>query len=505
MDRISVEKRDEVYLRVRAEAHLLHELSDYFTFEVPGARFSPQYKSRMWDGKIRLFNMFSGELYLGLASYIKDFCRQRGYEFSSTIPRVGDDITPEAWAEFVYGLESTTNGEALEPRDYQLEAGFLGVRNARTLLLSPTASGKSFILYTMARWHQQQGRRQLIVVPTTSLVEQLASDFADYSSQSDWDADAHIHRIYSGKEKVTKAPIVISTWQSIYQLPKKFFEGFDVVYGDECHLFKAKSLSGLLQKMTNTPFKVGTTGTLDGTKTHRLVLEGLFGPVHRVTTTRELMDRKQLADLKIKCLVLKWPDAVRKNAIKLEYQDEMDFLVTNERRNQFLTNLALDQKGNTLLLFQFVEKHGKVLYEMIRERAAEKRKVFFVYGGVDATDREAVRAITEKESDAIIVASFGTFSTGVNIRNIRNVIFASPTKSRIRNLQSIGRGLRIADGKTTCTLYDIGDDMSWKSKQNTTLRHLLERIQMYNEEGFDYKLITFPIYPEPKNEPATLL
>ena len=119
--------------------------------------------------------------------------------------------------------------------------------------------------------------------------------------------------------------------------------------------------------------------------------------------------------------------------------------------------------------------------------------MFFVHGGVATEDREKVREITEKETGAIIVASYGTFSTGINIKNLHNVIFASPSKSRIRNLQSIGRVLRKGDKKTKATLYDIADDISYKSRKNYTLNHLIERIKIYNEENFNYDIVNIPL------------
>jgi superfamily II DNA or RNA helicase len=271
-------------------------------------------------------------------------------------------------------------------------------------------------------------------------------------------------------------------------LPKQFFADFKAIYGDEAHLFKAKSLTSILNKCTTTPYRVGTTGTLDGTHTHKLVLEGLFGPVYKVTTTKKLINDKTLADLEIFNIILEYSDEIKKAHKGKSYQDEMDFLVQHEPRNKFIRNLAIKQTGNTLVLFQYVEKHGKVLKDMIKEKA-DNRKVFFVYGGTDTEQREDIRRITESETDAIIVASYGTFSTGINIKNLHNIIFASPSKSRVRNLQSIGRGLRTSESKTACKLYDIADDLSWKSKKNYTLLHMIERIKIYNDEHFNYKLV----------------
>jgi len=490
---IILSKKDEVYLKVKCEPSIGQELNDHFSFDVPGAKFHPLYRSRMWDGKVRLYSMFTQELYVGLKSYLEHFCKERDYtiDYSNYIEQA-DAVTYNQIKDFCLSLQLASKGEPIEVRDYQIDAVYQAIHDGRRLLLSPTGSGKSLILYCLLRWNLQSDRKQLILVPTTSLVEQLYSDFQDYSSINGWKASEHCYRIYGGHEKSNEFDVVISTWQSLYKLPKQFFAMFDVIYGDEAHNFKAKSLTSILNKCTNTPYRVGTTGTLDGTKTHKLVLEGLFGPVYKVTTTKKLIDNKQLADLAIYNIILEYSDEVRKACKGFDYQKEIDFIVQNVQRNKFIRNLALKQEGNTLVLFQYVEKHGKVLYEMIKEKAGE-RKVFYVSGETDVTIRESVRAITEEESDAIIVASYGTFSTGINIRNLHNIIFSSPSKSRIRNLQSIGRGLRTSGTKTKCKLYDIADDLTWKSKKNYTLNHMIERIKIYNDEHFNYKLVKVPI------------
>jgi superfamily II DNA or RNA helicase len=321
------------------------------------------------------------------------------------------------------------------------------------------------------------------------LVEQLYTDFEDYSSANKWKVDNHVQKLYSGFTKDITKSVLITTWQSVYLQPKSWFKQFDVIFGDEAHQFKAKSLTGVMEKMDTVKYRIGTTGTLDNKKIHKLVLEGVFGPVHRVTTTKKLMDSGKLAELNIMCVLLKYNEEIRKERKNKTYQEEMDWIVSCEPRNKFIRNLAVNSKGNTLVLFQYVEKHGKILYELINSKVHDKRKVFFVYGGTETTDREAIRHITEGESDAIIIASFGTFSTGINIPSLENVIFASPSKSKIRNLQSIGRGLRLKDGKTTCNLFDLADDLHWKSWKNHTLNHAAERYKTYAEEEFKVKLV----------------
>lgn len=485
---IKIKKKNEVHLYLDAAPSILQEISDHFTFEVPGAKFHPLYRNKVWDGKLRLLSLTSRELYVGLLSYLEHFCEVNNYTIDyEQYFQHADAVTPELVKQFVEELNISLPGGA-SIRDYQLDAIYQAITDARKLLLSPTGSGKSLIIYCLLRWNERFGRKQLILVPNTSLVAQMYSDFQSYSTNNGWQASYNCSQVYSGHAKDNLLPIVISTWQSVYDLPKKFFEPFECIYGDEAHTFKAKSLTGIMHKLIKAPYRIGTTGTLDGTKTHRLVLEGLFGPVYKVTSTRQLMDNEQLAELKIFGIILQYTDDIKKANKELKYPEEMDFLCGYEPRNKFIRNLTLKQNGNTLVLFQFVEKHGKILYDMILQKVEEGRQVFFVYGGTDTEQREQVRKITEKESNAIIVASYGTFAQGINIRNLHSIIFASPSKSRIRNLQSIGRGLRLGDDKTHCNLYDIGDDMMWRTRKNYTLLHMIERIKIYNDENFDYKL-----------------
>ena len=480
MDKIEVYKKNEVFLKVDCDRGTARELSDYFTFEVPGAKFMPSVRNRYWDGKIRLFNVNSMQVYVGLLKHLKHFAKERDYE---VIVHDGLEDTIDVP---INQLEKFITEKEYTPREYQTRAVAHAIRNSRALILSPTASGKSFIIYSILKYYLKTLKgNALVVVPTTSLVSQMASDFEDYSGGDFYE----IHKITGGQDKENpNARIFISTWQSIYKLPKEYFSKFSVVVGDEAHLFKAQSLTKIMEKLSDCKYRFGFTGTLDDTLTNKLVLEGLFGPVMRVITTKELIDDKHLSDFRIKCLVLKYPDEECKRLKGISYQDEMDFLVTNEARNNFVKNLTITRKGNTLLLFQYVEKHGKVLFEKINSEVDDKRKVFFVHGGVDADEREEIRRITEQENDAIIIASYGTFSTGINIRNLHNIIFASPSKSRIRNLQSIGRGLRKGDNKERATLYDISDKLSWKSYNNHTLKHFAVRVKIYNDEEFDYSI-----------------
>lgn len=495
-EKIRVHKKNEVYLYIECEDRGIHaELNEYFSFYVPGYQFMPSFRNKFWDGKARLYNIQTHLLYGGLLPYLHEFADSRGAEIEMVNARDDRDIVrPDMLVDFVRDLKLHAHGKDITPRGYQLEAVYRTLVDGKRLLLSPTASGKSLIIYILIRWFlSQSDSKVLLVVPTTSLVEQMYSDFADYATNDDtWGVAESCHRIYSGKEKIgIEQRVIITTWQSIYKLPSSWFAPYGMVIGDEAHNFKAKSLAAIMEKLVNARYRVGTTGTLDGTQTHKLVLEGLFGPVYQVTTTRALMDSNTLAQLKLDVVLLKYADEECKAVNKLDYQGEIDYIVSHPARNKFIRNLALNQTGNTLVLYNYVEKHGKPLYDDIKKKLTElgsNRKLFFVSGGVETDERERIRALTEKETDAIIVASLGTFSTGINIRNLHNVIFASPSKSQIRVLQSIGRGLRKSDNGQATRVFDVADDFHWKKSRNYTLDHAAERIKIYSREKFDYSI-----------------
>jgi superfamily II DNA or RNA helicase len=486
MSDIHFEQTDNVWARVRCEDSIAQELCDHFTYVDPSAKFRPKLPGARtkWNGKTFLFSFRTHKILAGLFPYVQQFAKDHNYTFSYKL-HFGD-VTLQPRKEHV---KPWNIPEKLAPRDYQWVAYLWSLTKKRGVIISPTASGKSLIIYMISRWLLEHGhkKRGLLIVPTTSLVEQMYGDFKDYG----WDVEKNCQRIYEGFTRDAYAPMVISTWQSIFNLPKKYFAQFDFVIGDEAHQFKASSLKGVMTQLVNCDYRIGTTGTLDGSKVHKLVLEGLFGNVQRVATTKNLMDRGLLAKLEIKCLVLKYPEEVCKTVKGQSYPDEISFLCANESRNRFITNLARSLDGNTLILYNYVDKHGKILYEQIKQAliADPTRKVHLIHGLVETEERELVRKITETEKNSVIVASYGTFSTGTNIKNLHNGIFSSPTKSQIRTLQSLGRGLRMGEFKQEFNLYDIVDDLRYDNYVNFALRHYEERVRIYNEEKFSIKSV----------------
>jgi len=484
---IEITSINSVYMDIKCERDIAKEISDFFTFNVPGAEYTPAFKYKKWDGKIRLFNMFKRSLYVGLLEYLIKFCEDRRYDYNIDpylIPHpkiIKQNHVKDFFDNFI---KPHSNGDPIEPHDHQIDSVRECVNKKRILLLSPTGSGKSLIIYALMRYYQKlTDKKILILVPTTSLVEQMYTDFEDYSSNSSWDVADNCHKIYSGKDREAPQQVTISTWQSLYKMPKEFFDQYGVVFGDECHLYKAKSLSAIMEKLTDCPIRIGTTGTLDGTKAHKLMIEGLFGPVYKAASTKTLIEQDILSEFEIESILLKYPKKICESFKRLTYQEELSKLVSLESRNSFITDLAKNTKGNTLILFQYVQNHGIPLYEEMISKG--QGKVFLVHGGVNADIREEIRRITEEEDNAVIVASYGTFSTGVSIKRLHNIIFASPSKSRIRVLQSIGRQLRKSEHKNKARLFDISDDLRWKKYVNHTYRHFEERLEIYKSENFD--------------------
>lgn len=473
---VHISPKDNVHIHVEAERGILQEMSEYFTFTVPGAEFMPAVRNKIWDGKIRLLDYRNQNIYAGLLLYIKKFCDDRQYPI--TVDRsLGIKYDPSEVDAFLQKLSATKT-----PRDYQAAALHAVARQGgRATLLSPTASGKSFIIYMLQQFY---GQRALVIVPTIGLVAQMQGDFIEYGMDP-----SKIATISSGKEKVNDKDVVISTWQSVWKMPASWFDGFGMMIGDEAHHFKSDSLTIMMEKLKHTPIKISTTGTLDNVRVHKLIIEGLFGPVYKVTTSAELIEKGTLADLKIDCILLDHNDSTKKAVSggkkRMTYPEEMAVLTANEKRTRFIARMAGSVKGATLVLYEFVERHGKPIYEEIKKQFPD-RTVLFVSGEVTAEERERVRELIAEGHDVIVVASYGTFSTGINAPNLRNLILASPTKSIIRVLQSVGRLLRKSATVQKVFLYDIGDDMSWKSTINHTLGHFRERMKIYTTEGFAF-------------------
>ena len=490
---------NEVHVRIITERGILMEICDHFTYFAENYKYHPKVTARLWDGKICLINRLTGVIYAGLAHRIKKFCDAQGYSFSFDEQLAYDNVSEAELKEFISTLGLPANKEE---RGYQFDSILKCLRSRRRTLLSPTSSGKSLIIYILARWY---AGRTLIIVSTTGLVAQMESDFREYGFTGT------ISNSLGGLDKGQniEADMVITTWQSLdngrTKVDKSWYNQFDVVVGDEAHGAKATSLIKILSAMENVRYRFGTTGTLGDNKLNTMTIEGLFGPQYQSITTREMIDQGYAADLTIKCIVLRYPaeackalsripyinESGKKAYRSATYQEEVEFLMNYEPRNRFITNLVKSLKQNKLVFFRLKE-HGQLIYESLKD----EHNSFYIDGDVKTAVRERIRHAIEDEENATLVGSLGTTSTGVSINRLKHMIAAHPSKSKIKVLQSIGRMLRKHEEKieSGAILYDIVDDLSnGKTQRNFTFKHFEERVKIYDLEQFEYKIYTVGI------------
>lgn len=283
----------------------------------------------------------------------------------------------------------------------------------------------------------------------------------------------------------------ITTWQSVdngkHKQTDQWYKQFGLVFGDEAHGCKAASLIRILKGLSNAKYRFGTTGTLDDEPLNVATIEGLFGPQYRSISTKEMIDQGYATKIIIKCLVLRYPEEERKAFAKAKnsYADELQYITNHTKRNNFVRNLTTSLKGNKLVFFR-LKDHGKRLFDLISERSSGN--VFYIDGGVKGELREQIRKAIEDEENATLVGSLGTTSTGVNIKKLHHMIAGSPSKSKTKVLQSIGRLLRQHSSKDVVYMYDVVDDLTWKKNVNFVMNHFLERTKIYDKEQFEYQI-----------------
>lgn len=478
---VFIERFNRLDCKIHCDSGIAYEIWERFSFFVSGYKFMPKFKSGAWDGRVKLFDIRNRSFPIGLLDQLVDFLKESEYTYVvdpkllEVVPP-DEDVIMDVWSKAKY-----------KPRKHQFMAVMKAARKKNLLVLSPTGSGKSLIIYALVRYFLETMEGDiLITVPSTQLVEQLFSDFEDYQTDG-WEVEMDVHRLYGGKEKETKKRVVLSTWQSVFKKSPEWFSRFNAYICDEAHQADGSSISNIIKKLPDCEFRIGLTGTLDGSKMHELEMMSRFGDIYRATTTQELMDAGELARLKINCLHLLHESVPKK---KMTYQEEIDFIIKNERRNMMLCDVALSQEGNVLMLFNFIEKHGTVIFDILSEKCERNgKKLFYIDGSVSALEREKIRQTLEKNTNCILLATYGTLSTGTNIKNLDVLMFCHPFKAQIRNLQSIGRALRVTNEKTKATLIDFGDDFQYTSKKSNTLfDHFVHRLQLYKNEGFEYKI-----------------
>lgn len=492
---IQIIKVNEVRMRVIADLSIREELNDYFKFEDPNHVPNPFSK---WDGVVRLFTKNSGLIDIGLLFEVFKFCKTNSYtiELDPALKYI-QDIPDEEIHDFINSLHPkirTENRDYIdaETRDYQFDTIAKAMRQTRCVCELATSAGKSFILYVMTRYYRQRREalesslRTLIVVPSIHLVTQLYDNFEEYAHGSDWKPVVHTQLIFEGATKDIYKPIVISTWQGIQNQPKEWFQQFGDIIVDEVHTSKSDKLSYILNNCVNADQRLGVTGTLANTNVAGLQVVAHFGAYHKIITARDLINLGYATDVKVKMVELKHALA---DAIELhgaEYKEEIDYLISHNARNQVLAKMALNLKGNVAIMFERIDAHMMVVYEML---SAVKKNVFVINGEVDIKVRRQIQAAMEEGEDITLLASYGTMQQGVSIKKLHHLVLGHPSKSYIRVIQTLGRLMRQHSSKDFATVWDLVDNLSYNGSRNHALRHSHERYKFYLTERHPVELM----------------
>jgi superfamily II DNA or RNA helicase len=491
---IEIEKINEVKLKIYCSKSQARELRDYLSCYIPNRWFYPKVRAGIWSGKIYFFDARTYTLPTGLLPNFHSFCIEKGYDYKFRFDKseLFENIKKEDIEKFSAKLLEkayTSEGEKIDLRDYQLEAIHKSIRNKRGVLESATASGKSLILYVFVRLllAHNPDRKFILVVPTINLVSQMYSDFKSYGWE---DLDQYVTRMCTGYKPDFDKSILITTWQSIYKKRQSFFEKFNVLLIDECHLAKSYSIKSISEKCINADFRIGTTGTLPTEESDRYNIFGYLGNLIYRVMYNKLIDDGILSKIKIVNLILKYPEKMVIKNKNRGYPEEKETVHTYAKRNDIIRMIFdnMNDGDNTLILCENI-KHLEDIHEYLNDMLPEKYLIENIHGKIKAKEREIIRLAMEKEKNMVLIGSYGTMSTGVNIKKIHNIIFASSYKSKIKVLQSIGRGLRTHKSKKTLILYDLIDDLTWVKRTgrlgcNHIYKHYLDRIKYYKEQRF---------------------
>ena len=499
MEKIFVRIVNNVFFVLKTEMHQDRELSDYFSCYVKDYKFMPKYRNGVWDGKVRFYNLRDRTLPIGLLPELLKFCSRYDYEL---VPEYDQNILlPKTYHECQYQefLSSIPLSTKYKPRDYQEEAFKKLVTASRGVAQVSTGLGKSLIIYMLTNYVQRQSKKVLIIVPSITLVNQLYDDFKNYGFGDS--VSERVTKVYSGSKDKWR-DIVISTWQSMFRKDDLFFEQFNALIIDETHLLSLSSqktekrngikvstgasIKKIAEKCKNAEYRWGLTGTLSEDKCDMWTLRGYLGEVVMNTVSSEYIEKGILSQMKVVNLFGKYPEQICKELrkAKIAYNDEVDFSLDYSGRNSMLDFVMKCSKpeDNTLILVTKIEKQLKPLEIYIKEKY--NKKLYIIYGDTNGEERERIRKEVEGSNGCVLLASYGTLSTGVNIRKIHNVVFYSSYKSKIKVLQSIGRGLRTHEDKKMLIVWDCIDDMRVGKYKNALFKHWEERVRYYNEQGF---------------------
>ena len=526
---IKVKNINESYTALIAQPPQLKlRVANLLKTRVKNYQYDPRFKSGQWDGYKKFYSVKNNYLIYpkGFTNLIKDFCMNSNIKFEEVNP-THYDYDEDDINTFIESLNLD-----FELRDYQRKTIHLTLKNGRGVYELATGSGKSVIqaIILTYLWYKYN-IKSVLIVPNVSLVEQFYSDFLDYFKNYDKDITEILHKIYSGLPKHFDKPITITTWQSVYK-SEELFEDIGCIITDEVHRaknYESKLADIIIPSSLNAKYKLGFTGTIPKDRVEQYNLIGSFGEIKTIVKAKDLIEMGYGTPIEIILMNLKYPKKFCTEIRKQNYQKEKKIFETLDDRNDYIVKLARkvsEKFGNTLILFDRIE-HGYTLVEKLTGgkfipkltnrnanlykdkkiflntitdkeqkiidkynldvKTLEDEKVFFIYGEVDANIREEIRKKTEELDNIIIVANYQTFSTGVNIKNLHNLILASSTKKFETLVQSLGRTIRKHKLKNKVRVFDIIDNCSTGFSDNYLYKHFKERLAVYIEEGHKLK------------------
>jgi superfamily II DNA or RNA helicase len=477
------------------------ELSQFFSAMAANYMFAPLFKAKIWDGRVRFFSLTNNELAIGLIEKLYQFAKLGNYTIQCNFKR-HNEISREEFQRFVDTLNIVDNeGDPMEVRNYQFEAAYQCICKKNICVEAATSAGKSLIIYIIMRFMVYRKMKSIIICPGKGLVEQMYSDFKSYG----WNAEKYCHRVYEGHKKYFDAPVTIACWQSMISTKVKNqnpYDGFDCLLVDEAHGAKSKSLTELAKVCINAEYRFGFSGTYpDPTTADWFSITGSLGPIQMFANYKFLQDNGYITPLKIYNIILKYKKEFKLqvyNECGKDYSKQCDMIHNNPDRNKFIMRMVQNLNENVLVLFTKKTAHGHVLKELF-ERELKDKIVVYIDGDVPVEEREGIRSLMEDHDNVVLLGSYGCVSTGTNIKNLSSIIFASGYKSRIKTLQSIGRGLRLHKNKKYTKLFDFADDCCFQDRNNDikfinhSMNHYKERSVYYQEENWNVMSKKFDI------------
>lgn len=488
---------------------------NYFAIKMPGVEHTPAYKAGLTDGK-KHFLPASGKILYGLKNKFIQYFETNGYEYSDETDEMNVNINEDELKKFIEMLDLP-----FELHDFQYNGILHLLQNPRSIILAATSAGKSVIIYVVLRYLTWKGLQSFVIVPEVGLVEQLYGDFQDYfytkekqlkETLSGLELDVEInsikknrehlgiteiesilHKIYGGQDKYVDVPIRISTFQSVYKegrseaVDPDFFKKVDCIFFDEVHRAVCSSVTEICNATVNAHYKLGCSGTLKSNLIDQLVLEGTIGDAERIVSARELMDRGLSTETIVYPIQLLYSKDTIKDVKKMKWQEESKFIRNHEERIYFISKFlkVLSQSGNTIGMFVNRDL-GKALYEEISK---VNEHTLYIDGEVSAKRRQEIKKITEENDNVIIIGSFKTIGTGVNIKNLQNMVFCQAYKEAVITMQALGRMMRKHKDKKVAKVYDIVDDLTYTTRTgreypNYFMKHFYERLNAYNQYEF---------------------